>query len=305
MTLRPDYGTDVIGIRRPAGRSTRLLLAALAALCTSCAALPPPTLSARTHGRAVLLAVVTWNVNAGRGDVATLVRDLTNGALTGSPVRDFVVLLQENIQGLPTDAVAVGRERQLFTMFAPVRTSDRGVSGNAVISTRPILDARVVDLPRERRVRKATIVTLDVAGSRIFAVNAHFENRTSWLRGGLLSDDARGRQAAALLRELPPGPGILGGDLNTWLGPDEPAWRALQQRFDETPANAASEPTFRERLVLDHLFFDLPPRWEAMRQVVSGRYGSDHHPVLGVILEKGGRVGERGDVGGRMQEESS
>jgi endonuclease/exonuclease/phosphatase family metal-dependent hydrolase len=281
------HSTASPGRGRPAAAGSVVTCLALAVLGTACAALPPPQLSARTQGRDVLMAVITWNVNAGRGDLAGLVRDLTNGALTGAPVRDFVVLLQENVQGGANDVAAVARERRLFTIFSPVRTSDRGVSGNAVLSTRPFLDARTIDLPRERRVRKAVLVTVDLAGTRLFVVSAHLENRTGWLRGGLLSDAARGRQADALLRELPPGPGILGGDLNTWLGVDEPAWRALAKRFDDTPGGAAAEPTFRERLVLDHLFFDLPPRWEAMRQVVSARYGSDHHPVLGVILQKG------------------
>ena len=92
-------------------------------------------------------------------------------------------------------------------------------------------------------------------------------------------------QAQALLQSLPDGPGIVGGDLNTWLGPEEPAWRLLLDRFDDTPSEALT-PTFRDRLVLDHLFFGLPDRWEAAQQVVAERYGSDHHPVLGVVFEK-------------------
>jgi hypothetical protein len=42
-------------------------------------------------------------------------------------------------------------------------------------------------------------------------------------------------------------------------------------------------PTFRDRLVLDHLFFDLPDGWRAERRVVADRYRSDHHPVLGLL----------------------
>jgi endonuclease/exonuclease/phosphatase (EEP) superfamily protein YafD len=47
-------------------------------------------------------------------------------------------------------------------------------------------------------------------------------------------------------------------------------------------------PTFANRLILDHLFFDLPPRWTASRQVIADRYGSDHHPLLGLVTVTGG-----------------
>ena len=231
------------------------------------------------------MAVVTWNMNAGRGDLPRLVDDLASGRLTGAPVQDYVILLQESIEGSAHDVVTFARARQLSTFYVPLWVSDRGVSGNAILSTRQLLNAHAIDLPRERRVRRAAAATLDVAGTRLFAVCTHLENRTTWLRGALFSDSARGRQAQALLQALPDGPGIVGGDLNTWLGPEEPAWRLLLERFDDTPRDPLT-PTFRDRLMLDHLFFDLPDGWEAVREVVAERYGSDHHPVLGVILEK-------------------
>ena len=239
----------------------------------------------RTSGRHVVLAVITWNMHAGRGDLSGLVDDLVSGQLTGAPVRDYVIFLQESIEGSQHDVTAFGKERRLTTFFVPVRLSDRGTSGNAIVTTRPPLSARAIDLPRERLVRRAVEATMEIEGVRFFAVCAHLENRMTWLQGALFSDSARGRQAEALLRELPQGPGIVGGDLNTWLGPDEPAWRILSGRFGDTPIDPA-EPTFRDRLVLDHLFFDLPERWEAARHVVRNRYGSDHNPVLGVIVAK-------------------
>ena len=107
------------------------------------------------------------------------------------------------------------------------------------------------------------------------------ENRLAWWRA-LFSDAARGEQASALLRELPAGDGILGGDLNTWLGPNEPAWRAMLRRFPDTPRDPP-QPTFHDRLVLDHLFFDLPAGWRVSRRVINNAYGSDHHPVIAVL----------------------
>jgi hypothetical protein len=65
------------------------------------------------------------------------------------------------------------------------------------------------------------------------------------------------------------------------LGPDEPAWRMLLTRFPDTPDRPG--PTFRDRLVLDHLFFDLPDGWTVNRRVVDDKYGSDHHPVIADI----------------------
>jgi endonuclease/exonuclease/phosphatase family metal-dependent hydrolase len=114
----------------------------------------------------------------------------------------------------------------------------------------------------------------------LFVASVHLENRLGWLRG-LFGDHARGRQADALLQALPSGHGIVGGDFNTMLGPDEPAWRSMLRRFPDTPDRP--EPTFRDRLVLDHLFFDLPDGWRVTRRVMSERYGSDHHPVLAEV----------------------
>jgi endonuclease/exonuclease/phosphatase family metal-dependent hydrolase len=114
----------------------------------------------------------------------------------------------------------------------------------------------------------------------------HLENRLAWWRL-LLSDTARGKQAAALLRDLPQeGAGILGGDLNTWLGPREPAWQLMLRRFPDTPRDRP-QPTFHDRLVLDHLFFDLPDGWTAARRVLKDAYGSDHHPVVATVTAGG------------------
>ena len=181
------------------------------------------------------------------------------------------------------EPLRLAAERHLSVFFIPVRNDGRRIRGNAIIATRPLLDTRAIELPRERQRRMAAVAELDVAGHHIFVASAHLENRVSWLKGGLLSDNARGRQAEALLRALPATePGILGGDMNTWLREREPAWQAFFRRFDDTPI-AGIRPTFRDRLVLDHLFFDLPPDWHASRRVLEDAYGSDHHPVVGVI----------------------
>ena len=259
----------------------------LAVVVTAAACVRPAVPVTMARPAAPVLAVITWNVHAGRGDLPRLVDDLTHGRITGRPVRNYVMLLQETIAGSRHDVVVFARERQLWSYFAPVRESDRGTSGNAFVATERPLMARTIVLPRERRMRKAIAASFEVEGMPLFIVNAHLENRVSWLKGGLFSDTARARQTRALLAELPRGSGIVGGDLNTWLGADEPSWRLLRERFSDTPPDE-SAPTFRERLVLDHLFFDLPDGWSATREVLTMRYDSDHHPVLGLLYRAGG-----------------
>jgi endonuclease/exonuclease/phosphatase family metal-dependent hydrolase len=227
-------------------------------------------------------------MHAGAGDLPRLVDDLASGRLAGVPVRDYVLLLQESIEGGPHDLQAFARPRNLSTFFSPVRRSPSRVSGNAIVSTRPLTMPSVIALPRERQPRAAVTASIAVAGRRLVVVNAHFENRVTWWRGGLLSDSARGRQADALLRVIAPGaPAIVGGDFNTWLGAREPAWQKLAARFPDTPG-PPFEPTFRDRLVLDHLFFDLPDDWTARRIVARETYGSDHRPVVGLIVRRSG-----------------
>lgn len=231
-----------------------------------------------------LLAVVTWNQHAGEGDLSRLLDDLASGRLTGAPVRDYVVLLQEAIEGGDQDVRAIGSGRTLSSTFSAVRQIGRRVSGNAILSTSPLLEVRTIDLPRERQPRAALAASIDIAGERLFVVSTHLENRLGWMRG-LFGDRARGRQADALLAAIPAGRhGILAGDMNTMLGAGEVAWRAFLARFPDTPPEP--EPTFRDRLVLDHVFVDLPDAWVVTRRVVPQRYGSDHHPVLVVIASK-------------------
>jgi endonuclease/exonuclease/phosphatase family metal-dependent hydrolase len=220
------------------------------------------------------LTVLTWNLHGRRGDLRRLIDDLEEGRLTASPPREYILLLQEFVD---RDGAGVGSNTRALTLFAsPVR----GATGNAIVSTLALEEPRTIDLPRERQPRAAVVATIRVSGETLFVTSAHLENRLGFLRG-LFGDRARGRQADALLATLPRGHGIVGGDFNTMLGPDEPAWRALLKRFPDTPDRP--EPTFRDRLVLDHLFLDLPDGWRVSRRVIRDRYGSDHHPVIAAI----------------------
>jgi endonuclease/exonuclease/phosphatase family metal-dependent hydrolase len=232
--------------------------------------------TATAPATAAPLTVLTWNMDAGRGDLARLLDDLAGGRLGGAPAREVVLLLQEAREA---DVAAIARARGMDLFFASVRVEG---AGNAIVSTLPLLVPRTIALPRERQPRNAALAHVIVNGRILFVVSAHLENRVSWWRGGVTSDRARGRQAAALLQELPADiPGILGGDLNTWLGRGEPAWRRLAERFDDTPE--LRQPTYRDRLFLDHVFLDLPSGWTGETRVAGERYASNHHPVVGFV----------------------
>ena len=251
--------------------SRRLSVALIALLVLGCVRSSPAVVVPFTSAD---LVVLTWNMHGGRGDLRRLIADLETGRLTGSTPRDYVLLLQEFVNRQETGVASSKHALTLFT--SPVR----GVMGNAIVSTFQLQDSRTVDLPRERQRRGALVATIRVQGETLFVTSTHLENRLGWLQG-LFGDRARGRQADALLDALPQGHGVVGGDFNTMLGPDEPAWRVLLKRFPDTPDRP--EPTFRDRLVLDHLFFDLPDGWRVTRRVVRDRYGSDHHPVIATI----------------------
>ena len=221
------------------------------------------------------LAIITWNVHGDAGDLDALVADLKAGRLTGgAPPHEVVLLLQE--------ASTRSRVEGLHWFFAAARQV-RGVErGNAILSSLPFAATEAIELPRERQRRVAALATIQVAAEDLTLVNVHLENRASWWKGFLPGDHARARQMRALLAELPPGPAVLGGDLNIWLGTNEEAYRAAAASFPDSPAEQLL--TFKDRLALDHLFYRLPGGWKGLRQRAPHRYGSDHYPVIGILV---------------------
>ena len=236
---------------------------------------PPPHQPVPRLGRAPDLAVVTWNLHGDAGDIRAFASDLRAGGLTGGlPPRDVVLLLQE--------ASARSRVEGFEWFFAAARRV-RGVDrGNAILSSLPVLEARIIELPRERQRRVAAVAKVRLAGTDLTVVNVHLENRASWWKGALPGDRARARQMEALLAQLPPGPTILGGDLNIWLGTREQAYQAAAAAFPDGGGEKLPL-TFRDRLTLDHVFYRLPTGWKALRYRAPQRYGSDHYPVVCIL----------------------
>jgi endonuclease/exonuclease/phosphatase family metal-dependent hydrolase len=222
------------------------------------------------------LAVVTWNLHEGGGHLDALVTDLRDGKLTGGrQPRDYILLLQEATPATKVDGVD--------TFFAHVRRDGDLELGSAILSSLPLANKRAIELPRERQTRMALTASVTVGGVDLLFVNVHLENRASWWKGGLPGDAIRGRQMEALLNQLPEGPGILGGDLNIWLGSSERAYQLAVARFPDVPEENPT-PTFRERLALDHVLFRLPSGWTAVRARAPHRYGSDHFPIIAALV---------------------
>jgi endonuclease/exonuclease/phosphatase family metal-dependent hydrolase len=236
------------------------------------------------------IAVLTWNTYLGRGNLDALVGGLRHGEFTGGePVNAFVLLLQEVYR---QDILERARTLGISAAFVPAlrKPSDHDDRGNAVLSTFPIGTVMVVELPFEKQRRVAVAAQIqavgaDDVGRPFYAVSAHLTTSLGLREGG--PGAARERQARALvdaLRSIPP-PIVIGGDLNTWWGDDEPAVKLLRSEYsDALPLNARM--TWRGPLgagtKLDYLFARTSGRPLTVRRL-SSRFGSDHYPLLTIV----------------------
>ena len=274
-----------------------------------------------TQGATQPLVLVTWNVHVGGGDLIGFVRDLRAGGLTGAPVEDFVLLLQEvqrgglarptagatipaRVYGRPPTGPRLGvlevaRRLGLHVFYAPSMGNGRGPGGgvaaedrgNAILSTLPLHEPVALELPYEAQRRVAVVATVrgrtgTGAAWEVRVASAHLDTRARWSRVLDSFGAARTRQARALVQALDPEVGVLGADLNTW-GPGflEGAPEVLRARFPDAPGPGG--PTFVAGgvlpLRLDHLLFRLPAARALLVRTVESRYGSDHYPVLGEV----------------------
>lgn len=257
------------------------------------------------------IAVVSWNVNVGAGNLGGLVEDLRRGRLSdGQPVQHFVLLLQEVLRRgsavppsragqagaqrlvrseRPVEIESFAREAGLFLLYVPSMRNgfqdgpaeDRG---NAILSTLPLSQLRAVELPFERQRRVAVAATLEgLPGGPLTVASVHLDPfvgvRRLWVVGVA---DARRRQARAIANALPStGRLVIGGDFNTWKGVGEPAVAEMRRISDPGPLPV--QPTFINGRVLDYLFFRIPAPARASYHRASHPYGSDHFPLIGWI----------------------
>jgi endonuclease/exonuclease/phosphatase family metal-dependent hydrolase len=282
--------------------------------------LPQPSVRDSAQPVADSIAIVTWNVHVGGGDVERLVRDLRSGRFTdGDTVAHFVLLLQEAYRasdsvpatvrievpsrisevppnGKRRDVVANAYETGLSLLYVPSMRNGanaREDRGNAVLSSLELKDPKAADLPFERQRRTAALATVEGTTSsgrawKLTVASIHLDN---WSRPTRLPASVglgRLRQVRALATELEDEENIVvAGDFNTWAAPifeRSIAW--MRDEFEDTPA-FPEQITYvhgRTRRRLDYMFFRLPDGWSARYERLSSRFGSDHYPQLGWIV---------------------
>jgi endonuclease/exonuclease/phosphatase family metal-dependent hydrolase len=266
------------------------------------------------------LAIITWNVHVGAGDVDQLIQRLRMGTYTGGePVEHFVLLLQEEYRreggvpariarGLPAptriesssarrhdaDVERIATHHRLALLYAPsMRNGDDGREpedrGNAILSTLPLRTPTAIELPFEhqRRVTVSAVVESRVRSGvmwRLRVADVHLDTALALMRGGPRA--ARRRQAVALVEALAADAEdtLVGGDFNTWLGSREPALQILGAAFPDLPPQRVTtrKGPLGLHASLDHLFARGRVEMQDVQRLPD-RLGSDHYPVLGLV----------------------
>ncbi len=243
-----------------------------------CATVGTPVVHQPTPGLALppgrRIALVSWNVHVGGGDIAALSADLRAGRLTGGEALPVVLLLQEAFRtsgdippwrsgqpappriappppsGSRVSTPDLARRLGLHLVYVPSMRNGAGDAnqredrGSAILSTMTLADPHAIELPfeRQRRVAVAARIADVTSDDDLWVLSVHLENRTGSRHFWLEAPSARARQARALVKKfLPDGPAILGGDLNTWAS-SEPTIELLKDVFD-TPVGEDTRET--------------------------------------------------------------
>jgi endonuclease/exonuclease/phosphatase family metal-dependent hydrolase len=268
------------------------------------------------------LAIITWNVHVGGGDVEEVLSRLQRGEFTGgNAVSAFVLLLQEAYRegsdvptrfpagsplprpiierppsGVRRDIGSIAERAGLHLFYAPaMRNSGTDAPagpedrGTAILSTLPLAELHVIELPfeRQRRVALATTVAGETSAGvawQIRLANVQIDTSLAFTRGGPIA--ARRRQAEALVEALGESlPMVLGGDFNTWLGSREPAVDVMLRAFPDTPLSenvTTWRGPFGAHAALDHVF--VRGRFQSVTtRRLPERFGSDHYPLATLV----------------------
>jgi endonuclease/exonuclease/phosphatase family metal-dependent hydrolase len=263
---------------------------------------------------------LSWNAHLAEGRLPELIADLKAGAFTnGRPVRHFALLVQELYRRGAAVPAFDQRDRSAFAIaardpdaadvedyanslglsFVYVPSMRNGAAlredrGNAIVSTEPLIGPLAIELPLARQRRVAIAAGVNVmtpAGvKRLELVNAHLEPlsspRTLWI-----FRNPRGRQVRAILDLLEsPRFGsqelagiVLGGDFNMVRGGDR---EEAYQHARAWSKSLRQEDPRRTHMMgrIDYLFFRLADGWSAETTRIDRRFGSDHHPVMGILI---------------------
>ena len=257
-------------------------------------------------GEARPLVVTSWNMAVGSGDLSKLISDVRSDSRHAGA--HFVFLLQEAYRWsddkLPThceglgvtdrlgpiprsdkrDVLKIAEELSLHAAYVPsMRNSvtcdelPREDRGNAILSTLPLANVAVIELPFTQQRRVAVAATITNGGSAVAVISLHFD---TVLRKGR---QARGvLDAIRALQLKPPMPIIAAGDFN-----DMSAGAGVREMLKRGPFDAAfseascgEEPTHNRipRVRLDHV---LTRSIEATScETLTEAHGSDHQPIL-------------------------
>ncbi len=207
------------------------------------------------------------------------------------------------------DVVALARELGLALLYVPSMRNgmeaavDESLAedrGNAILSSLPLSDPLALELPFQAQRRVPVLATVSGRTGRgerwrLRVAAVHLDNRTAWRRPLASLGAARTEQARVLAAALAREPTlVVGADLNTWSWSVlEGAVRHLRQQFPATPPEPR-QGTYELLGItrrLDHMFFRLPPGWQAAVERVNDRYGSDHYPLLARIVMPRGMTG--------------
>jgi endonuclease/exonuclease/phosphatase family metal-dependent hydrolase len=269
------------------------------------------------------LVVLDWNVWLGRGRLTEVVSRIRAGEYQGRGVAGdspLVILLQEayrtdeSVPARPSgrsgrqlvtrarpqeDVVDAARRLGLSLRYAPSMRNgaERSDRGNAILSSLPLERAVGIELPLMLQRRVALCADVVIGEQRLPVMSAHLDPRGppghKWLGAA-----GRAVQTEYLLQWLKAETVLLGADLNLGRGRAERSWRLLTHA-GFTPGVPPTLPSWRHtyhgltRLLLDYLLvrdgsgiitalrvhrLDDDPR-DRGRTI----FGSDHHPLLGVV----------------------
>jgi endonuclease/exonuclease/phosphatase family metal-dependent hydrolase len=232
------------------------------------------------------LTLASYNIHVaigtdGRFDPARI------AAVLGEMDADVVALQEVQFGPAPFDMLNFLREATGYVGIAgPTLKGRHGEYGNAVLTRRPVVDVRQVNLSVARREpRGALDVTVLGRGGPLRVVATHL---------GLRPAERREQTRRLLAECAAPFEGItvLLGDLNEWFLWGRPL-RWLHRHFESTPA-PASFPARRPMFALDRIW--VRPR-RLLRELAVhasplARVASDHLPVRAVLADEAVAVAE-------------
>jgi endonuclease/exonuclease/phosphatase family metal-dependent hydrolase len=235
---------------------------------------PPPTL------RADALRIATYNIHLAIGAdgkfdpprIAAVLREID---------ADVVALQEVQFGPAPFDMLDYLREAVGYEGIAgPTLYGRHGQYGNAVLTRRPVMEVRQLDLSVARcEPRGALDVTVGGRAGPVRVIATHL---------GLRPRERRAQTRRLLDECAAPFPGItvLLGDLNEWFLWGRPL-RWLHRFFQACPA-PASFPARRPFLALDRIW--VHPRELLQRVAVHAtalsRIASDHLPLVAMVAER-------------------